>query len=298
MQKAEEAKAWALSRVGCPYIYGATGQICTPAYREARAAQYPDYAAKIRKNCPRLSGSASACTACRWRDPDTGTGKRAYDCAQLTRWCMDAVGIPLVSGANSQWTKTEWAQKGEIAGMPRDLLCLVYRDDGGRMGHTGIYLGDGTVIHAKGHDYGVVRQKLAETAFTHYGIPQGLYSEISGEQEAVGVLLKKGNKGDTVKKLQQMLLKAGMLLPKYGADGSFGNETLAAVMDFQAMRGLEETGVCDQATWDTLLAACAEQAPGAGAVQPGNVQIQRIKLQEMQACLQDCLSIIKKTLEQ
>ena len=49
MSKADQARAWALSRVGCPYIMGATGKFCTPAYRRARAAQYPACARKIEK---------------------------------------------------------------------------------------------------------------------------------------------------------------------------------------------------------------------------------------------------------
>ena len=36
MEKSEIAKSWALERVGCPYIYGGTGQVCTPAYRQTR----------------------------------------------------------------------------------------------------------------------------------------------------------------------------------------------------------------------------------------------------------------------
>ena len=158
MEKWEIAKDWCLQRVGNPYIYGATGKPCTPAYREARAAQYPDYAAKIRKNCPRLSGSAKNCKDCRWCDPETGMGKDAYDCAQFTRRCMEAVGISLVSGANSQWTETDWAEAGGIDTIPRDKLCMLYREDAdGRKHHAGVYLGDGWIVHAKGHDYGVVK---------------------------------------------------------------------------------------------------------------------------------------------
>ena len=90
---------------------------------------------------------------------------------------FDAVGIALVSGATSQWTKTAWAETGAIAALPRERLCLVYRQDGaGVMGHAGIYLGDGTVVHAKGHADGVVRERLGEgNRFTHFAIPQGLY---------------------------------------------------------------------------------------------------------------------------
>lgn len=177
MTKAESIKSWVLSRIGNPYIMGGTGQFCTVSYREARAAQYPGSAAKIKKNCQRMNGSASTCKGCRYYDESTGKGKRAYDCAQLTRWAMDSVDISLVSGATSQWNKTRWAEKGTIDTLPKDKVCQVFRkDDATTMGHTGLYLGDNTVAHAKGHDYGVVRETLQEYArWTHWGIPEGLY---------------------------------------------------------------------------------------------------------------------------
>ena len=165
---AKTAYDWAVKSIGCPYVMGGTGQICTVSYRQARAAQYPAYAGKIAANCPRMSGKAATCADCRYR------GKRAYDCAQLTRFCMQAAGISLVSGSNSQWLKTIWARRGPISEMPKKKLCLVFRQDGNKMGHAGIYLGDGTVVHAKGHAYGVVRETITEKLFTHYGIPKEL----------------------------------------------------------------------------------------------------------------------------
>lgn len=189
MNKVDSARAWLLSRVDNPYLMGGTGQFCTVAYRKARAAQYPGSAAKIKANCPRMRGAANRCMGCRYYDETAGTGKRAYDCAQLTRWCMDAIGIKLVSGATSQWNKTAWAEKGEISGMPREKMCLVFRQDSAKvMGHVGVYLGDGTVVHAKGHDYGVVREGLEEYGrFTHYGVPMGLYeTQEEGKTDAQG----------------------------------------------------------------------------------------------------------------
>ena len=189
MNKVDSARAWLLSRVGNPYLMGGTGQFCTVAYRKARAAQYPGSAARIKANCPRMRGAANRCMGCRYYDETAGTGKRAYDCAQLTRWCMDAIGIKLVSGATSQWNKTAWAEKGEISGMPREKMCLVFQRDSAKvMGHVGVYLGDGTVVHAKGNDYGVVREGLEEYGrFTHYGIPLGLYeAPKDGQTDAQG----------------------------------------------------------------------------------------------------------------
>jgi len=252
MNKLELVTGWLLARVGNPYLMGGTGQFCTVAYRKARAAQYPGSAEKIKKNCPRMMGRATDCKECRYYDASTGQGKHAYDCAQLTRYAMKEAGVELPSGATSQWEKTAWAFTGEMDTLPADTLCLVYRRDadGQKMAHTGVALGDGTVIHARGHDWGVVRDYLADGKWTHWAIPQGLHEDI-----AIPFMpLQKGDKGERVRVLQEMLLAAGMLLPRYGADGSFGNETLAAVMGVQARMGLPDTGVCDGATYQALLA--------------------------------------------
>jgi len=251
MDKPAIVRAWCEQRVGCPYIMGATGKPCTPAYREARMAQYPASAEKIKKNCPRLSGKADTCADCRWCDPETGTGKLAYDCAQLSRWAMDAVGISLVSGANSQWSKTEWEIRGKIDGLPREKVCLVFRDDGDKMGHVGIYQGDGTVIHARGHDYGVVRQNLSDVKFTHWGIPMGLYTE--GESMPIEhPTLRRGDTGKAVHYLQTLLCDVGEMLT---ADGKFGAKTEKAVKDFQRLYLLNVDGVVGPKTWAALEAA-------------------------------------------
>ena len=249
MDKPDIVRAWCEQRVGCPYIYGATGKPCTPAYREARMKQYPAYAAKIKRNCPRLSGTASACENCAWCDPETGTGKLAYDCAQLSRWAMAAVGISLVSGASSQWERTDWASRGKLDDLPMDRVCLVFRMDTDHMGHVGIYQGDGTVIHAKGHDYGVVREMLFDTKFTHWGIPMGLYEEGEG---MIHPILRQGDTGTDVAYLQTMLSD---VVEPIQADGVFGPKTANAVRVFQASAGLTVDGVVGPKTWAALESA-------------------------------------------
>lgn len=64
--------------------------------------------------------------------------------------------------------------------------------------------------------------------------------------------LRKGDKNDAVKELQKLLLSAGYELPKYGADGSFGDETLKAVKAFQSNAKLVVDGVCGRKTWAAL----------------------------------------------
>lgn len=303
MNKPEIVRAWCEQRVGCPYIYGGTGKACTPAYREARMAQYPAYAAKIKLNCPRLAGQADTCQDCRWCDPETGVGKPSYDCAQLSKYAMEAVGIPMVSGANSQWERTDWQERGTIGILPKQNVCLVFRWDEGHMGHVGIYQGDGTVIHARGHDYGVVRQRIEDAKFTHWGIPRTLY-----DGKAARPVLRQGDIGPDVMYLQTLLSNA---VEPITADGNFGPKTAAAVKAFQQAHGLAVDGVVGPQTWTALEAATGHnenepipeapapepprgdepEDPGDG-MPPEDVTVKRAHLLEMRACLQDAMNLV------
>lgn len=196
MNKIETVKNWLLSRVGNPYLMGGTGQPCTVSYRKARAAQYPGSAAKIKANCPRMMGKADSCKGCRYFDESTGQGKRAYDCAQLVKWAMAEIGIEMVSGATSQWTRTNWAIMGEMDTLPADKMVILYRQDSPTvMGHTGVALGDGSCIHAKGHDWGEVREGIeAYGRWTHWGIPVGLYGQAEPSAGKAEEYLVTGNR--------------------------------------------------------------------------------------------------------
>ncbi|MFQ9448092.1 MAG: hypothetical protein ACLR4A_12840 [Christensenellales bacterium] len=58
--KRDAMTARALALVGCGYIYGATGWICTRARMEQQMRQYPTYAGQIERYGK--SGSASPAT--------------------------------------------------------------------------------------------------------------------------------------------------------------------------------------------------------------------------------------------
>lgn len=164
MTNNEKIKAFVLEAVGCPYVYGATGQKCTAAYRRARMEQYPGSAEAIKKNCQVLSGKSATCYGCKYN------GKKAYDCAQLTRFAAKAIGTEIPSGATSQWNKVDWAQKGALDSLPLHQVCFLYLERDGKMGHTGVYLGDGTVIDARGHSAGVVHRKLDDVQWSHWAL--------------------------------------------------------------------------------------------------------------------------------
>ncbi len=243
-------REWALSKVGSPYVMGGTGKRCTPAYRKARAAQYPGSAAAIEKQCQVMSGKKSTCDGCKY------DGMDCYDCAQLVRYGCKAAGIDglNISGANSQWKRGNWEAKGAIADMPEGAVCILYRQDrDGRMGHTGICLGDGTIVHAKGHAYGVVHDKVSAGRWTHYAIPKGMRSEDDGQAEEKSdalPTLRNGSTGEAVVRLQELLVAQGIEL--LTVDGIFGSKTQAAVKLFQERNGLDPDGVVGPLTWAAL----------------------------------------------
>lgn len=58
--------------------------------------------------------------------------------------------------------------------------------------------------------------------------------------------------GTAVKVLQRLLIVNGAKLPKYGADGKCGAETVAAVKAFQTAHNLTPDGICGPLTWAAL----------------------------------------------
>ncbi|SHN36089.1 peptidoglycan-binding protein [Gracilibacillus kekensis] len=60
--------------------------------------------------------------------------------------------------------------------------------------------------------------------------------------------LKKGDKGNVVRKLQTQLIKMGFRLERYGVDGNFGQETDKAVKAFQKSQGIKVDGIVGPVT--------------------------------------------------
>ena len=75
-----------------------------------------------------------------------------------------------------------------------------------------------------------------------------------------GTVVQFGNRGAAVKRIQQLLIQAGVNV-RGGADGIFGSGTRAAVQAFQTAKGLPVTGVVDAATDAALVATGTPTAP-------------------------------------
>lgn len=65
-------------------------------------------------------------------------------------------------------------------------------------------------------------------------------------------LLTRGSKGDEVRDMQSRLIALGYGCGQYGADGTFGAATEAAVKAFQAANNLSADGKCGVKTWAAL----------------------------------------------
>ena len=159
----ENLVKWIRSKIGCGYVYGATGWVCTQKRLEQQAAQYPEQAKNILTICPK------------W------IGVQCFDCAQLIRQGLKEIDISIPSGVTSQWKADIWKEKGEIGRLP-ETLCVLFRQRDGVWRHNGWYLGNGVVIDARGSSPGVIQSALSDFPWTHYAIPKGL-EEAEGAPE-------------------------------------------------------------------------------------------------------------------
>lgn len=248
--KAQIATNTAEACLGWSYVYGAAGQKCTPSVRRSYINNYatrnPDESAQIKKTCQVCNGSKSTCDGCKFYP---GGETRCFDCRGFTRWILQQVGLSLIGGgATSQWNdNSNWTQKGIVADIPSGVVCCVFMANGNKMSHTGLYIGNGDIIHCSGT---VKRGKVTDKGWTHYAIPVGLNddSPIPIEKPT----LRKGSRGVYVTLLQTELINKGYSCGSSGADGIFGANTESAVKAFQRDSGLKVDGVVGSATWEAL----------------------------------------------
>ena len=250
LSKAEVIWKEAEACIGWPYVFGARGELCKPATRRQYYNNYinskPAEAQKIKDRCQALSKGLE-CTTCTYFP---GGYTECFDCRGFTYRVLLDSGITINgAGATSQWNDdSNWAYKGEIQDLPEgQLACFFHQDqsDHKTMQHTG-FIKDGVTIHCSG----TVKKEKPSRYITHFAVPKGLDGGII---PVTYPTLRKGSAGEYVTLLQTKLIQQGYDLEPYGADGKFGNKTLAAVKLFQANHNLEQDGVVGRKTWDALM---------------------------------------------
>lgn len=112
-------------------------------------------------------------------------------------------------------------------------------------GFKGIGYIDSNYVHLDSRTIGTYRGD--ETKGYSNNVPNGdfyTYFGIKKEETKYNLTrtLQKGSKGNDVKQLQKTLIELGYSVGKYGADGSFGNDTENAVKKFQKAKGITQDG--------------------------------------------------------
>jgi len=255
--------AWeaALACVGWAYVFGAYGEWCDPSNRRSRArSDHPT----IMSSCINFNGNdniVGKCAECKWYP---GGRTRFFDCRGFIYWILHLVyGFwdRCPAGCTTMWnTESNWKQKGLVKdGIPKDtLVCLFYpdKDNPKKMAHIGFGLNGETVECS----VGVQHFKTMNRKWTHWAVPACVGTEPGPKPEPSPApdpstdkpTLRKGDEGPYVTLLQTQLIRRGYTLPKYGADGKYGTETVNAVKEFQRDNGLTADGVCGPATWKAL----------------------------------------------
>ena len=191
---------YAEAQLGKPYWFGCFGQISTEALYNSKRKQYPSFYTAT--------------------DYKRQYGLRVHDCIGLIKgylWSDSPTSIPQYNAAqdvSADGMLAKCNEKGNISTIPEIPGVLVFSSQ-----HVGVYIGNGYVIEARGHAYGVVKTKLSSRGWRSWGkCPWIEYKEKEAPKENLVLAFQKAAKADD-----------NTLLPKYGADGDYGKETEEAM---------------------------------------------------------------------
>jgi len=241
---------YATAQLGKPYWWGTYGNIATAELLASKRKQYPsDYASY---------GSEAGAQM----------GQKVHDCVGLIKgylWCDTPDGKPKYNGAQDVAVSGLYAsctEKGGIATMPDEPGVCVFQ---GSLGHVGVYIGNGYVVEAMGHDYGVRKTSLNARGWAYWGKPKWIEYSASAvttpeSKSTVGSSytltlseLSRGSEGEQVKSLQRLLISLGYDCGGYGPDGEFGEGTEDSVKSYQINNSLTADGIAGKNTMSRLL---------------------------------------------
>ena len=205
------------------------------------------------------------------RAPMANSGwKGPWDCAEFASWCVyQASGIlygvrpaddPVLADAYTGF----WGEQAErdVATVPiEDAVrivgaCLLRKPGGGPIGHIAISTGEGKTVEAHSSKHGVSTHAATGRRWD-YGVLVPGITYFLGERAVafkpparVLRLTTQLTRGTKVEQVQKKLAALGYATGKI--DGIYGPQTAAAVMEFQADRGLVADGEVGTTTLKAL----------------------------------------------
>ena len=236
---------YAAGQLGRPYWYGTYGQISTRALYKQKKAQYPANYDK-------------------WPEQSflDQLNVKVHDCVGLIKGYVMGSGDPdIATPYNSKYDVSAnglfnlCSATGSINTLPEIPGLIVWKSN-----HVGVYIGGGYVIEARGHAYGVVKTKVEDRPWTHWGkLPSSWITYDNKEETCVAnlIVLKRGIKGIDSIGSWQMLLRGynynGLDNELIRVDEDFGANTEYATKQVQRVHRLTQTGIVDGPTWEALI---------------------------------------------
>lgn len=195
-------------------------------------------------------------------------------CAMFVSWCFAQAGQPLPSIQNAKGyaycpSGVNYFKKiGQFYKTPKvgDIVFFDWQRDG-ISDHTGLVLEiknsqqiitiEGNTSPSNNSNGGQVMQRSRMVQHCQgFGRPNYDYSgnvaNVVGKHGFDGIyltLLSPYMEGENIRLVQRELKRHGYLID---ADGVFGNQTSAAIKEFQKVKGLEIDGVVGRNTWQEL----------------------------------------------
>ena len=229
------------------YIWGKAGVKWTQAQQDSLVKYFVDRYGAGWKNSAEAKENdryRSALYGAKWID------HMVADCSGLFVWAFKELGGSIYHGSNTIF-KSYCSLTGKKGS--KDLLpgTAVFTGTEQSKPHIGLFIGNNTVIEAKGTTAGVITSSLSDKKWTFWGELKDVHYE--GQPEPTGKpTLRKGDRGSFVTLMQTELIAKGYSCGAKSADGIFGKDTEAAVKAFQRDNGLNPDGICGQKTWAML----------------------------------------------
>ncbi len=145
------------AKIGCYYWFGTFGQMASKSLYNSKKAQYPKYytATDFAKQI--------------------ANPKQVFDCAGLIKaylWTKSISDTKPVYKASQDWGATtmynQAKSKGKISTFKKIAGQLVFKGTDKTKSHVGVYVGNDTVIEAKGHAYGVISSKFSTGGWKYW----------------------------------------------------------------------------------------------------------------------------------
>lgn len=151
MKTAKGLVEYAKAQLGKPYWYGTFGQAASKSLYNQKRKQYLAYYL--------------------WSYKNYEEGVKVHDCVGLIKgylWCDSPYNAHphynSLQDISANTMRSKCTKSGSISTIPEVAGVLVFMK-----GHTGVYIGNGEVIEARGRKYGVVKTKLKDRAWKWWG---------------------------------------------------------------------------------------------------------------------------------